>query len=110
MRSPSQTQRTLNARRDEYTDASTAPPPGNLSISALETLLDRIKSSPTAADRARVYEEYEVKPERMEEIRRWVNSPSVGGEVEVRIVDGQEIREMQVSPRRIELFASETIG
>ena len=99
MRAPSQTQRTLNARRDEYTNSSTAPPPGNLSISALEELLDRIKSLPAAADRASAYEEYGIKPERMEEIRIWVNSPSVGGEVEVRIVDGREIREMQVSPR-----------
>ena len=93
MRTPSQTQRTLNARRAELTNSpSSAPPPGHLTAPLLLSLLDRLKSMPGAADRRRVYAEYGMNEAKMEEVRRWVNSPSVGPQVDVRVVDGEEIR------------------
>lgn len=97
MRTASSTQRTLNARRDEYTSSSLAPPAGYLATPILEALFDRLKSLPAGMDRKKVYDEFGVDEKRMEEVRRWVNSPSVGGEVKVRMINGDEVREMRVS-------------
>ena len=94
MRTPAPAQRTLNARWDVY---NRDQPAGQLSISAVDALFDRIKSMPKGASRAEVYKEYGVDGRTMDEVRRWVNNPSVGGEVEVNMVDGEEVREMQVS-------------
>jgi hypothetical protein len=44
-----------------------------------------------------VYREYGMDPGVMREIRRWVNSPSVG-EDEVRVEEGNRIVEMKVGP------------
>ncbi len=99
MRTPSQAQKTLSARKSEYTSSTQAPPTGYLAAPILEELFDRMKSTSSAADRKKGYEEYGVDPRGMEEIRRWVNSPSVGGEVQVKMVNGEEVREIQVSLR-----------
>lgn len=96
MPTPSAAQRTLSARRDEFTNASVTPPAGHLTAPSLISLLDRVKALPITGDRRRVYEEYGV-DRGMDEVRRWVNSPSVGRVDVVKVVDGEEVREMHVS-------------
>jgi len=98
MRTPASAQRTLNARRDEYDNASASSmPAGHLSIASLGSLLDQAKTLPAGASRRQVYEDYGLDEQTMEEMRKWVNSVSVGAGVEVRLVDGEEVREMLVS-------------
>jgi hypothetical protein len=94
---PAPAQRTLNARRDEYTSTSAAPPPEHLTAPLLISLLDRLKTLPPGTEPSKVYGEYGMDANTMSEIRRWVNSPSVG-EDEVRVEDGNRIVEMKVSP------------
>lgn len=94
---PAPAQRTLNARRDEYTSTSAAAPPEHLTAPLLISLLDRLKTLPPGTEPSKVYGEYGMDANTMSEIRRWVNSPSVG-EDEVRVEDGNRIVEMKVSP------------
>ncbi|RSH94382.1 hypothetical protein EHS25_004185 [Saitozyma podzolica] len=94
MRTPAPAQRTLNARRDEYTSTSAAPPPEHLTAPLLISLLDRLKTLPPGTEPSKVYGEYGMDANTMSEIRRWVNSPSVG-EDEVRVEDGNRIVEMK---------------
>ncbi|GFZ42868.1 hypothetical protein JCM24511_00586 [Saitozyma sp. JCM 24511] len=91
---PAPAQRTLNARRDEYTSTSAAPPPEHLTAPLLISLLDRLKTLPPGTEPSKVYGEYGMDANTMSEIRRWVNSPSVG-EDEVRVEDGNRIVEMK---------------
>ncbi len=72
-------------------------PAGHLSIASLGSLLDQAKTLPAGASRRQVYEDYGLDEQTMEEMRKWVNSVSVGAGVEVRLVDGEEVREMLVS-------------
>jgi hypothetical protein len=98
---PAPAQRTLNARRDEYTSTSAVPPPEHLTAPLLISLLDRLKTLPPGTDPSKVYGEYGMDANTMSEIRRWVNSPSVG-EDEVRVEDGNRIVEMKVSSVNLE--------
>jgi hypothetical protein len=50
---------------------------------------------PANADVNKVYRDYGVDPDSMATVRRWVNSPSVGENDEVRVEEGEEIREMK---------------
>lgn len=98
---PAPAQRTLNARRDEYTSTSAAPPPEHLTAPLLISLLDRLKTLPPGTEPSKVYGEYGMDAKTMGEIRRWVNTPSVG-EDEVRVEDGNRIVEMKVSSANAE--------
>lgn len=60
----------------------------------LISLFDRLKALPAGADPTSIYKEYNMTPETMTKLRRWVNSPSVTGNDEVRVVEGEEIIEM----------------
>lgn len=59
------------------------------------SLLDRLKSLPAGADPSAVYAEYGMDANVMRDVRRWVNSPSVG-EDEIRVEEGNQIVEMKV--------------
>jgi hypothetical protein len=85
---PSLAQKTLQARHDSSTtiEASTstsidnALPPGYLTASSVLSMLDSLKEGD--ADVEEVYRRYRVDGEegrkRVEGVRRWINSPSVG--------------------------------
>jgi hypothetical protein len=66
-----------------------------LTASLLISLFDRLKQLPEGADRSKVYKEYNMEPATMEKLKRWVNSPSVTGNDEVKVVEGEEIVEMK---------------
>jgi hypothetical protein len=61
----------------------------------LISLLDRLKALPTGSDPSKVYKEYKMEPVTMDKLRQWVNSPSVTGNDEVKVVEGEEIIEMK---------------
>lgn len=42
-----------------------------------------------------MYKEYNMNADTMTTLRRWVNSPSVTGNDEVKVVEGEEIIEMK---------------
>lgn len=42
-----------------------------------------------------MYREYGADAEAMSIVRRWVNSPSVGENDDITVVEGEEIREMK---------------
>lgn len=87
-------QRTLNSRRNELQDSSSIPPPNHLSASVLRALLDEVKGVRSASALKEVYERYNMSPEKVDQLRRWVNTPSVG-DVTTNMVDGQETTEMK---------------
>jgi hypothetical protein len=58
-------------------------------------MFDRLKQLPAGADPSKVYKEYNMEPATMDKLRRWVNSPSVTGTDEVKVVEGEEIIEMK---------------
>lgn len=61
----------------------------------LISLFDRLKALPTGADPSKLYKEYNMDPNTMSKLRRWVNSPSVVGDNHVvGIIDGEEQVEM----------------
>lgn len=61
----------------------------------LISLFDRLKALPTGADPSKIYKEYNMNPETMSKLRKWVNSPSVVGDSHItEIVEGEEIVEM----------------
>ena len=98
MRTPAPAQRTLRARRDgEATSAAGQTIRGTLDIAGLDSLFDRMRALPAGASRKKLYNEYGVDERLMEEVGRSVNSPSVGGEEVVKVVNGEEVREMKVS-------------
>ncbi|TXT11049.1 hypothetical protein VHUM_01800 [Vanrija humicola] len=88
VRAPARAQRTLNARKDEYTRPTVTPPPGTVTASMLTTLLDELKLLPPGADPSRVYRQFGLTAEQLAPVRRWVNSPSVGDEELVEVRDG----------------------
>ncbi|OCF30827.1 hypothetical protein I317_03664 [Kwoniella heveanensis CBS 569] len=94
---PAQAQRTLLSRVPEYINPSPAPPANHLTIPLLVSLLDRLKSLPStsATDVASLYKEYGVDKSVMDDVRKWVNSVSVAESDEVRVEDGEEVREMK---------------
>ncbi|WVF66708.1 hypothetical protein IAT40_001450 [Kwoniella sp. CBS 6097] len=95
---PAQAQRTLLSRVPEYTNPSPAPPANHLTIPLLVSLLDRLKSLPAtsaAAEAASLYKEYGVDKSVMDDVRKWVNSVSVAESDDVRVEDGEEVREMK---------------
>ncbi|KIR96444.1 hypothetical protein L804_06279 [Cryptococcus deuterogattii 2001/935-1] len=92
---PAQAQRTLRSRKAEYTSSSQIAPPGHLTFPFLASLLDSLKTLPPGSDPAPLYEKYGVDREKVEELRKWVNSVSVEEEDIVRVEEGNEIREMK---------------
>lgn len=92
---PAQAQRTLRSRKAEYTSSSQIAPPGHLTFPFLASLLDSLKTLPPESDPAPLYEKYGVDREKVEELRKWVNSVSVEEEDIVRVEEGNEIREMK---------------
>ncbi|KAK8861327.1 hypothetical protein IAR55_002146 [Kwoniella newhampshirensis] len=92
---PAQAQRTLSSRHEELTSPTALPPPNHLSVPLLISLLDRLKTVPRGTDPTTVYKEYGMQTGQIEELRRWVNSVSVSEEDDVRVEDGEEIREMK---------------
>jgi hypothetical protein len=60
----------------------------------LISLFDRLKALPAGSDPSKLYKEYNMNRETMEKLRRWVNSPSVTGNDEIKVVEGEEIIEM----------------
>ncbi|KAL1410209.1 hypothetical protein Q8F55_004214 [Vanrija albida] len=88
VRTPPRAQRTLNARKDEYTRATVTPPPGTVTAAMLTTLLDELKVLPPGADPSRVYRQFGLTAEQLAPVRRWVNSPSVGDEEVLKVEDG----------------------
>ncbi|WVR04073.1 hypothetical protein IAU60_001072 [Kwoniella sp. DSM 27419] len=93
---PAQAQKTLMSRVPEYTaNAASAPPANHLTIPLLVSLLDRLKTLPAGMDSAALYKEYGVDKGVMDDVRKWVNSVSVAESDDVRVEDGEEIREMK---------------
>ncbi|WWD16771.1 hypothetical protein CI109_101203 [Kwoniella shandongensis] len=92
---PAQAQRTLSSRREEFTSPTALPPPNHLSVPLLISLLDRLKTLPPGTDPSSVYEEYGMQKREMDDLRKWVNSVSVSEEDDVRVENGEEIREMK---------------
>ena len=54
-----------------------------------------MKALPAGSDPSKVYKEYKMEPATMDKLRQWVNSPSVTGTDEVKVVEGEEIIEMK---------------
>ncbi|OCF58326.1 hypothetical protein L486_04357 [Kwoniella mangroviensis CBS 10435] len=97
---PTQAQRTLLSRSShpEYTTPLTpfsAPPSNHLTVPLLVSLLDKLKSLSPTQDASAVYKEYGVEKSVMDDVRRFVNSVSVAEEDEVRVEEGEEVREMK---------------
>lgn len=92
---PAAAQRTLQSRKDEFTSSSQIAPPGHLTFPFLASLLDGLKTLPPGSDPAPLYKQYGVDKEKIEELRKWVNSVSVEEEDIVRVEEGNEIREMK---------------
>lgn len=61
----------------------------------LISLFDRLKALPAGSDPSKLYKEYNMDPSTMSKLRRWVNSPSVTGNDEIKVVEGEEIVEMK---------------
>ncbi|WVW79721.1 hypothetical protein I302_101691 [Kwoniella bestiolae CBS 10118] len=97
---PAQAQRTLLSRstHPEYStpiSAFNAPPTNHLTVPLLVSLLDKLKSLAPSQDASAVYKEYGVDKSVMDDVRRFVNSVSVAEEDDVRVEDGEEVREMR---------------
>ncbi|WWC59953.1 uncharacterized protein I303_102516 [Kwoniella dejecticola CBS 10117] len=97
---PAQAQRTLLSRSShpEFTaptSLSTPPPANHLTITLLVSLLDRLKTLKPDQDANAVYKEYGVEKSIMDDVRQFVNSVSVAEQDDVRIEDGEEVREMR---------------
>ncbi len=58
--------------------------------------MDSLKTLSAGTDPSKVYAEYGMEKERMDGLRRWVNSPSVKGDDDVVVVEGMQIVEMKV--------------
>ncbi|WVN90394.1 uncharacterized protein L203_105630 [Cryptococcus depauperatus CBS 7841] len=91
---PVNAQRTLLARKAEYTSSS-LPLPGHLTLPVLVTLLDRLKALPPGSDPSSLYKQFGMEKDKIEQVRRWVNSASVEEKDDVRVEEGNEIREMK---------------
>ena len=93
--------RTMLSRSEDYTSTSAAPPPDHLTASLLSALFDRLKTLPEAESTAKLYKEYNVSEAKMNQLRRWVNSPSVDADRTQVILteDGEESVKMMVSNR-----------
>lgn len=87
-------QRTLNSRRNELEDSSAIPPAGHLSAAVLRTLLDDIKVARSAREVRTLCESYNMSETSLKELRRWVNTPSVG-DVSTVTIDGDDQTEMK---------------
>ncbi|WRT65426.1 uncharacterized protein IL334_002369 [Kwoniella shivajii] len=97
---PAQAQRTLASRSShpEFTAATqsySAPPVNHLTITLLVSLLDRLKSLAPGSDALALYKEFGVDKSVMDDVRKWVNSVSVAETDEIRVEDGEEVREMK---------------
>ncbi|KAJ9093794.1 hypothetical protein QFC19_008171 [Naganishia cerealis] len=90
--------RTMLSRSSNYTSTSSAPPPNHLTASRLSTLLDRLKTLPEGQSIAKLCKEYNISEAKLNELRRWVNSPSVDKERTQVILseDGEESVKMMV--------------
>jgi len=105
MLQPSRAQRTLTARKKEYTSPTATPPPGTTTMAAMTELLDTLKALPPGTDPESWYRQLGLKSEDMAAVRRWVNSPSVGDDETLHIKDGgnqmvEQTLEMKVSTSR----------
>ncbi|RSH84601.1 uncharacterized protein EHS24_006125 [Apiotrichum porosum] len=89
VRAPVRAQRTLAARRDEYTNPSATPPAGTVTAQMLGHLLDTLKTLPAGADPTPYYQQYNLTAEDLAGVRRWINSPSVSEETVARVDDAQ---------------------
>ncbi|KAL7419770.1 hypothetical protein Q5752_005686 [Cryptotrichosporon argae] len=95
VRTPAQAQRTLSSRDPALTSPTSAPPRGHLPASALVALLDALKAVPAhSARRAELCSAYNIDPDVVCAIGTWVNSVSVGEEVE-RVEQGRKVVEMK---------------
>lgn len=70
-----------------------------MSAQTLSSLLDAFKSLPPGRDAEALYKRAGLEKEQLAGVRRWVNSPSVGGEA-TRVEEGasqvmQQITELQ---------------
>ncbi|WWC68960.1 uncharacterized protein I206_102896 [Kwoniella pini CBS 10737] len=97
---PAQAQLTLLSRNShpEFTaptNSLTPPPLNHLTITLLVSLLDKMKTLKSGQDIMSVYKEYGVDKSIMDDVRKFVNSVSVSEQDDVRIEDGEEIREMK---------------
>jgi hypothetical protein len=76
-----------------------ALPPGYLTAGSLLELLDRLKEK--GSDKEALYKQYRLDApadrERVEAVRKWVNSPSVGSTDVISVKEGDEEIEMHVS-------------
>lgn len=96
--------RTMLSRSSDYTSTSSAPPPDHLTASLLSSLLDRLKALPQGESAAKLFKEYNVSEAKVDQVRRWVNSPSIDKDRTQVILskDGEESVKMMVgSWRRI---------
>ncbi|WVQ83549.1 hypothetical protein IAT38_005690 [Cryptococcus sp. DSM 104549] len=91
---PALAQKTLASRRADLTSSSSIAPPGYLTFPFLESLLDQLKTLPPGADPSKVYKRFGVEREKVDELRKWVNSVSISDEDTVWVEDGLEKREM----------------
>lgn len=93
--------RTMLSRSEDYTSTSAAPPPNHLTASLLSALFDRLKTLPEGQSTTNLYKEYNVSEAKMNQLRRWVNSPSVDADRTQVILteDGEESVKMMVSHR-----------
>ena len=96
----------MMSRSDDYTSTSAAPPPNHLTASLLSSLLDRLKTLPEGESTAKLYKEYHVSGAKMDQIRRWVNSPSVDADRTQVILteDGEESVKMMVSRTHVRVI------
>ncbi|ODN80811.1 hypothetical protein L202_02961 [Cryptococcus amylolentus CBS 6039] len=92
---PADFQRTLSSRKDIYTSSSQLAPPGHLTLPFLVNLLDKLKTLPPGADPTPIYKQFGVEKEKMDVLRKWVNSVSVEDEDYVTVDEGNEVREMK---------------
>ncbi|KAJ9123962.1 hypothetical protein QFC22_000753 [Naganishia vaughanmartiniae] len=69
--------RTMLSRSTDYTSTSSVPPPNCLTASMLSSLLDRIKTIPEGQSIAKLCKEYNISEAKLNDLTRWVNSPSV---------------------------------
>jgi hypothetical protein len=87
------------SRSSNLTSDSAAPPPNHLTASLLTTLLDQLKALPDGESTAKLYKQYNLSPTKIDQVRRWVNSPSIDKDRTQIILteDGEESVKMMVS-------------
>ncbi|ORY25258.1 hypothetical protein BCR39DRAFT_292189 [Naematelia encephala] len=97
MRTPSAAQRTLSARQQASSSSSSSSTSSStsqnqqqlLTTTLLISLLDNLKELPPGSDPTHLYKKFGVDQSLIGEVRKWVNSPSIGDEI-VLVDEGEE--------------------